>query len=187
MDLLAPPERFCFLDPAQVAAWARRLREARREQGRGEDEDRRPLQGLDLQCEGSYRERVAVGLYLPEPPSDDEWKDVLELSDSGCSPDPSAVSPPSGPSIYLCPERILDWARKVGVSHELVLDKVYYHELGHALMDTGPTPYGKLWCRIVEESLANWIAFSCFKGLEARWVQKLIQGQPAEYQGYAHL
>jgi len=37
----------------------------------------------------------------------------------------------------------------------------------------------------VEESLANAIAYRCFKGKEALWVQRLIQDQPAEYLGYA--
>jgi len=39
--------------------------------------------------------------------------------------------------------------------------------------------------RIVEESLANAIAYRCFNGKEARWVERLIQTQPAEYLGYA--
>ncbi|MEN2981379.1 MAG: hypothetical protein ABDH20_01880, partial [Thermus sp.] len=37
---------------------------------------------------------------------------------------------------------------------------------------------------ILEESLANWVAFRLFRGREARLVQRLIQGQPAEYWGY---
>lgn len=69
------------------------------------------------------------------------------------------------------------------------MDKVYYHELGHAIMDTlpdgAPNPYLKPWGRTVEESLANAIAYRCFSGTEARWVQRLIQDQPAEYRGYA--
>jgi hypothetical protein len=93
------------------------------------------------------------------------------------------------PAIFLCCERIVDWASRLGISHHLVMDKVYYHELGHAIMDTlpdgAPNPYLKSWGRTVEESLANAIAYRCFKGKEALWVQRLIQDQPAEYLGYA--
>jgi len=82
----------------------------------------------------------------------------------------------------------MDWANSVGVSHHLVMDKVYYHELGHAIMDTlpigAPNPYQEIWGRIVEESLANAIAYRCFNRKEKRWVEILIQTQPAEYLGY---
>lgn len=54
-------------------------------------------------------------------------------------------------------------------------------------MDTGDTPYGELWGRIVEESLANWVAVKQFTGREARLLQKLIESEPAEYQCYAYL
>lgn len=183
MDYLAPPKRFCFLDPEWVAEWARRRRAEMREGKKAS-----PLEGLDLQCEGPYRETVAVGLYRSEPPSPGDWKHVLTLSDEGFSWQAEAENPPSGPAIFLCPERILKRAHRVGTSVELSLDKVYYHELGHALMDTGSWDwYQEIWGRVVEESLANWIAFSCFTGEEARWVQRLIQDQPAEYRGYAHL
>ena len=53
------------------------------------------------------------------------------------------------------------------------------------LPDGAPNPYFETWGRIVEESLANAIAYRCFKGKEALWVQRLIQDQPAEYLGYA--
>ncbi len=185
MDRLAPPGRFCYLDPEQVAQWARRLRQLRKEQD--QKLDRKPLEGLDPQCDGPYRDFVAAGLYVPQPPSAKDWNDVLNLADPGTSPSPEAHHPPSGPAIFLCPERILDWADETGLSRELILDQLYYHELGHALMDTGVTPYNELWGRIIEESLANWITFSRFEGQEAVWIQRIIKGEPAEYRGYAHL
>ena len=189
MDLLYPPERLKFLDPEMVRNWARR--ERRRERLLLEtEEEENPLRGLEEvggERYGKYREVVAVGLYLKGPTSQWEWQRILSLADPSRPPDGEAQHPPAGPAILLCPERILDWASRAGVDPHLVLDKVYYHELGHALMDTGPTPYGELWGRIVEESLANWVAYHRFRGREARWVQKLISEQPAEYQGYAHL
>ena len=53
------------------------------------------------------------------------------------------------------------------------------------LPDGAPNPYLEPWGRTVEESLANAIAYRCFKGKETLWVQRLIQDQPAEYRGYA--
>ena len=183
MDLLYPPERLRFLDPEGVSNWAREQRRRGREEERQEEEES-PLSGLEEMGEVGYRryrEVVAVGLYLGEPPADALWQRLLSL---GSAPSPAK---PEGPAIFLCPERILDWGERAGVNPQLVLDKVYYHELAHALMDTGPTPYDELWGRTVEESLANWVAVGRFRGTEARLVQRLIQDQPAEYQGYAHL
>ncbi|BDG17691.1 hypothetical protein TbrSNM41_24250 (plasmid) [Thermus brockianus] len=175
MDYLYPPERMRFLHPEAVRRWAQERRK-RRERNEGE-----PLQGLDLAPSDRYREVVAVGLYMHQ--LDGKRKEELLRLAEG-DPEAEALQRHNGPAILLCPERILSWARQEGVNHNLVLDKVYYHELGHALMDTGPTPYGELWGRIIEESLANWVAYRRFRGQEARWVQRLIQGQPAEYQGY---
>jgi hypothetical protein len=70
----------------------------------------------------------------------------------------------------------------------VAVDKVYYHELAHGLMDTAgllPDPYGESWGRVVEESLANLVAFRRFQGQEALWVAALIREQPPEYRGYA--
>jgi hypothetical protein len=69
---------------------------------------------------------------------------------------------------------------------------VYYHELGHALLDveeslwdTSEDPYKAPFGRIIEESAANWIAYYCFTGKEAALVQRLIHRLPMKYQGYA--
>lgn len=92
------------------------------------------------------------------------------------------------PVIFICPERVISWGNRLGIDPNLVFDKVLYHELGHAYMDKEYAPsdsvYQTPWGRVIEESLANWIAFSQFNKLEARYVQKLISTQPAEYQGY---
>ncbi|GAA5335991.1 hypothetical protein YIM730264_20140 [Thermus hydrothermalis] len=175
MDYLNPPERMRFLHPEAVRRWAEERRR-RREEDEGE-----PLQGLDVAPWDSYQEVVAVGLYVAQLDGAQK-QELLRLAEG--DPEEEVLRRHNGPAIFLCPERILSWAGREGVNPNLVLDKVYYHELGHALMDTGPTPYGELWGRIVEESLANWVAYRRFQGQEARWVQRLIQGEPAEYQGY---
>jgi hypothetical protein len=89
-----------------------------------------------------------------------------------------------GPSIFLCYERIDEWAVEAKVRLELAMAKVLYHELGHAMMDTGPGFYHTDWGKIIEESLANWLAVGCFKGSERVAAQRMIRHQPAEYLGY---
>ncbi len=174
MDYLYPPERFRCLDPKQIREWARRFRER-------QDEDLPPLWGLDERL--WERETVAVGLYISHLDGAGEASELGERA-TGEAEGLEALQDHQGPAIFLCPERIVSWASREGVSPHLVADKVYYHELAHALMDTGPTPYGERWGRVVEEGLANWVAFHRFRGKEARFVQRLIQGQPAEYQTY---
>lgn len=183
MDKIYPPERCRALDPERVRAWAREWR--RRERREGED----PLRGLeeDMETWCRYKKVVAVGVYTSSHRSYDAT--VVDLGDKKyCSADAeNAFLNLKTPAIFLCPERIVDWAYSEGIPIELVLDKVYYHELGHAIMDSGNTPYDTVWGRTIEESLANWIAYSKFEGSEARLVQRLISAQPAEYQGYAWL
>jgi len=203
MDTLRPPEFCKALDPECVRGLLqerRRLLQERRRLLQERSEVREPdflferLRRCEEEGWAKYKKVVAVGLYLNLERSshyDDSFKkSVLNLGDS------SVLTPQAEdaflqhyePAIFLCCERIMNWANSVGVSHHLVMDKVYYHELGHAIMDTlpigAPNPYKEIWGRIVEESLANAIAYRCFNGKEARWVQRLIQTQPAEYLGY---
>ncbi len=148
---------------------------------------------IDPDAWSDYAKFVAVGLYVSSPslPSEEE---VLEKTNGREVADEAreAYLNQPGPRIYICGERVVDWASEVGCHHHLVLDKVYYHELGHAVMDTyeGPSsnnPYLTNWGRTIEECAANHIAYSCFSGVEARFVQKLISSQPAEYLGYLGL
>jgi hypothetical protein len=179
MDRLYPPERRrTFCDPERV-------REALREEDRG-------LLWRALQdgseCE-PFRRTVAAGLYMRSLDGVSKGG-VLRLGDPGHQ-DPGAspaFQADPGPAIFLCPERIVDWGTREGVPTALVQDKVYYHELAHALMDTAADadsdPYREPWGLVVEESLANWVAASRFQGSEALAVHRLIRGQPPEYLGY---
>ena len=207
MDMLYPREYRRALDPEQIRKLLQEeaLREARkreREQETGEWRERREeepdffdrLQRSEEDQIGwsKYSEVILVGLYLHLERCDQNFRSgVLRQGDSNAqtAEAENAFLNHQAPAIFLCCERIVDWASRVGVSHHLVMDKVYYHELGHGVMDTlpdgAPNPYFETWGRIVEESLANAIAYRCFKGKEALWVQRLIQDQPAEYLGYA--
>jgi hypothetical protein len=207
MDMLYPREYRRALDPEQIRKLlqeeARREAQKReREQETGEWRERREeepdffdrLQRSEEDQIGwsKYSEVILVGLYLHLERCDQNFRSgVLRQGDSNAqtAEAENAFLNHQAPAIFLCCERIVDWASRLGISHHLVMDKVYYHELGHAIMDTlpdgAPNPYLKPWGRTVEESLANAIAYRCFKGKEALWVQRLIQDQPAEYLGYA--
>jgi hypothetical protein len=205
MDMLYPREYRRALDPERIRPLLQEEveREARERDREGELETRRePQEGeQDLfdrlkryEEEGwlKYSRVVAVGLYLRRGQHNQQFQDqVLQLGDPNVrtAEAENAFLNHQLPTIFLCCERIVDWANDLGVPHHLVMDKVYYHELGHAIMDTlpdgAPNPYLESWGRTVEESLANAIAYRCFKGKEALWVQRLIQDQPAEYLGYA--
>jgi len=187
MDRLYPPERRrTFCDPERVRRALRDLRS----RGEEREEDRGLLwEALrdGFECDLFLR-TVAVGLYMRSLDGVSK-KSVLGLGD----PDhqdpraPQAFLADLGPAIFLCPERIVDWGTREGVSTALVQDQVYYHELAHALMDTAdtaPDPYQEPWGLVVEESLANWVAASRFQGSEALAVHRLIKGQPPEYLGY---
>jgi len=207
MDMLYPREYRRALDPERIRPLLqeeveREAREREREQETGEWRERREeepdffdrLQRSEEDQIGwsKYSEVILVGLYLHLERCDQNFRSgVLRQGDSNAqtAEAENAFLNHQAPAIFLCCERIVDWASRVGVSHHLVMDKVYYHELGHGVMDTlpdgAPNPYFETWGRIVEESLANAIAYRCFSGTEARWVQRLIQDQPAEYLGYA--
>lgn len=207
MDMLYPREYRRALDPERIRKLLQEeaLREAqkrKREQETGEWRERREeepdlfdhLQRSEEDQIGwsKYSEVILVGLYLHLERCDQSFRGaVLELGDENVrtAEAENAFLNHQAPAIFLCCERIVDWANDLGIPHHLVMDKVYYHELGHAIMDTlpdgAPNPYLESWGRTVEESLANAIAYRCFEGKEALWVQRLIQDQPAEYRGYA--
>jgi hypothetical protein len=201
MDMLYPREYRRALDPEQIRKLLQEeaLREARNRYREREPEEEEPdffdrLQRSEEDQIGwsKYSEVILVGLYLHLERCDQNFRSgVLRQGDSNAqtAEAENAFLNHQAPAIFLCCERIVDWASRLGISHHLVMDKVYYHELGHAIMDTlpdgAPNPYLESWGRTVEESLANAIAYRCFKGKEALWVQRLIQDQPAEYLGYA--
>jgi len=203
MDMLYPREYRRALDPERIRPLLQEEveREAR-ERERNPERRREPQEGeQDLfdrlkryEEEGwlKYSRAVAVGLYLRMGRHNQQFRNqVLQQGDPNVrtAEAENAFLSHQAPAIFLCCERIVDRASRLGIPHHLVMDKVYYHELGHAIMDTlpdgAPNPYLESWGRTVEESLANAIAYRCFEGKQALWVQRLIQDQPAEYLGYA--
>ncbi len=196
MDRLYPPERRRFFPEEPLR---RRLRELRERKPLDDEDPFAPLEDLDrwgedLRNWNRVKDVVAVGLYVRGSAMGAQGRDfrqeVLRLGEEEARTEGAeeAFLDHEGPVIFLCPERVVGWAEEKGVRVALVQDKVYYHELGHALMDTAdpyPDPYGESWGRVVEESLANLVAWRRFRGQEAAWVARLIQDQPPEYRGYA--
>jgi|GEM_PF-595827 len=203
MDMLYPREYRRALDPERIRPLLqeeveREARERERNpERRREPQEEEPdffdrLKRYEEEGWLKYSRVVAVGLYLRMGQHNQQFQNqVLQQGDANVrtAEAENAFLNHQAPAIFLCCERIVDWASRLSISHYLVMDKVYYHELGHAIMDTlpdgAPNPYLESWGRTVEESLANAIAYRCFKGKEALWVQRLIQDQPAEYLGYA--
>ena len=204
MDELSPSERKRALDPRYVKEWLNRRREARelffmelpKNYSSPFLEDPLPcelppnINQLDFNSWEAFVQVVALGLYVRHP---QPKQAVVDKGDPSVQ-EPEAVQAyqkAEGPHIYLCCERIVRRGAQEGISPNLVLDKVYYHELGHALLDvpksvwdTGDDPYPTPWGRTIEESTANYIAYRRFQGMEALLVQRLIASQPAEYLGY---
>ena len=182
MDELSPPRRKQALDPRYVKEWLDRRRDP--------DEPPPDINELDFNRWEAFVQVVALGLYVRHPQREQA---VVDKGDPNVQ-EPEAVQAyqkAEGPHIYLCCERIVRRGMQEGISPNLVLDKVYYHELGHALLDvpksvwdTGDDPYPTPWGRTIEESAANYIAYRRFEGMEALLVQRLIASQPAEYLGY---
>lgn len=88
----------------------------------------------------------------------------------------------NGPAIFLCPERIFSYPYAL-----LILQKVVIHELIHAYRGTEKWYYTmqkRLWPRIIEESLANAIAFLYFTPTEWPLLAEFMAQQPPEYAAY---
>lgn len=194
MDAIAPPALKRGLNKDVVQRLFREalaVEEAQREHERRSEEEISPIERAwnQIQDDDSYywTRFTPVGLYFGRRSA----KPQLAKLNSQGTPQPDAVDAYQSvnmPLIFICPERVIGWANRAGLDPNLVYDKVLYHELGHAYMDTEDAPsesvYDTAWGRVIEESLANFIAFLQFSGIEARYVQRLITTQPAEYQGY---
>jgi hypothetical protein len=202
MDILYPPEIRKAIDPENAKDWREKRRNSDdppKLQDLDEDEDPNPSspKGKGPSPSWSRYERiVAMGLYVCNPKAPPEVIEEAKCRDSspptgvlGFSEAEEAYKHHKGPHIYLCCERIVSFAEKKGIDPNLVLDKVYYHELGHALLKgvrcfekPEDNPYLETWGRIIEESAAEWISYVHFRGRERLLVRKvLMKDKPAEY------
>ncbi len=206
MDILYPPERRKVIDPENARDWTEKRRNS---------DDPPKLQDLDPPSPNNkgpdpsspkgkgpspswsrYKRIVAMGLYVCNPKAPSKVLKEAECKNGspprgvlGFREAEKAYKHHKGPHIYLCCERIVSFAEKKGIDPNLVLDQVYYHELGHALLKgvrcfekPKDDPYLETWGRIIEESAAEWISYVHFRGREELLVRKvLMESAPAEY------
>jgi len=83
-------------------------------------------------------------------------------------------------AIFICPERIY---KPKHPKPDIVFQFVVIHELAHAYQGMCKY-YSKEWGKVIEESLANAVAYSHFEKKEKNVILEHISQQPCEYKGY---
>lgn len=129
---------------------------------------------------------VAVGLYKPGL-SPEESQEIENRTGHHIS---------DRETIYICPERIDNWAQKyeesigkpVQGAYDIIFQMLLIHELVHAYMnDSIKSRYAnELWYSIIEESMANAVAFKHFLTKEKKIISWAMSTQPLEYRGYVY-
>jgi len=162
MDRLYPPQKRILLDEECLKEFLNR-----REEGINEEN----LEEVFDKCSRETKSKaIAVGLYMRNIPDwlYNQFNDLKE------------------PAIFICPERCISWGNSLNIPAGFVFTKVLFHEYAHAYLDVnrGSDYYNTSWGKIIEESLANYIAYSRFKSNKDKAnVIKLISDQPLEYRG----
>lgn len=190
MDKVYPPERRVFIDEdcleellglrprrrGRKGTGSRPCEESRNAREKGPRKDRK-ITHKDLEeCRRESATFTAMGVYLST------WRSNV--------PVPGIEYP----CIFICPERIKDTVDNIlrqnpkGLTPErgmnILFANVLFHELAHGFMDKNPNkPYGEIWSRTIEESLATHLAWARFTTGEKWIVNRMIQGQPLEYRG----
>ena len=181
MDKIYPPRKRLSLDKECLKEMLMPFKERRfdyEEQIRFTDEFMDRLE----RCKRETKSVVAVGVFVPDLSEDLARK--LNLNDTR-------------ELIFICPERLNSWAMKVrknfsGVSDAFVkkvmTSKILFHELAHKYMynPSDANRHNTSWKNLIEESLANAIAFKLLSGsLRSKAVvSKAILEQPFEYRQY---
>lgn len=133
-----------------------------------------------------YKTIVAVGLYKPSL-SPGEIREIENRTGHQIS---------DRESIFISPERIDNWVHKyeesigkpVQGAYDIIFQMILIHELAHAYMnDDIKSQYAnELWYSIIEESMANAVAFKHFSAKEKKIVSWAMSTQPLEYRGYVY-
>lgn len=105
----------------------------------------------------------------------------------------------SGSAIFVCNERVDSFCSSLSSEissyftdkrrFEIIFHKVAIHELAHAFMDGSSkkrAESGEIWHTVIEESLANAVAFEHFSPSETVVAGKSMAVQPLEYRGYGY-
>jgi len=83
-------------------------------------------------------------------------------------------------AIFICPERIYNSNHS---KPDIMFQFVVIHELAHAYHGMCMY-YSNDWGKVIEESLANAVAYAHFKKKEKNAILEHISQQPCEYKGY---
>lgn len=178
MDKIYPPHKKIVIDEVKIK---RNIEEYENKESEGEDDGflgrilERSTKEINDEVIKKQKVFIAIGVYVHQL----DKMILAEIEKLGKSIDVNF------PAVFICPERIKSWAKKLKISQTLLSAKVLYHELGHAYIHN-PNRTG-LAHKIIEESYCNAIAFSRFSDpddIEA--VMKAISEQPFEYRGYTY-
>jgi hypothetical protein len=162
MDRLYPPQKRILLDEEYLKEFLNRREERINEEN---------LEEIFDKCSRETKSKaIAVGLYMRNIPKwlYNQFNDLKE------------------PAIFICPERCISWGNKLNIPADFVFTKVLFHEYAHAYLDVDRSSdyYNTSWGKIIEESLANYIAYTRFKSIKDKAnATKLISDQPLEYRG----
>ena len=188
MDRLYPPERRRFLRPECVEEMIgsfRREFAAKKLPGEAFGDFLLGFMRKLERCVGEASSGAfeATGIYFSRL-DQERWKILSEAT--------GRVSFP-GEVIFICPERVVKSAARLAKevpdfgekAFRFTLAKVLAHEMGHASLNGGKN-LGFFWERIIEESLANAIAYQAVaEDDESREAfEVLVNGQPLEYRGW---
>ena len=179
MDRIYPPERRRFLHPECLREMLESLENA-------EEINWEALLERIERCRDWSGGFAAVGLYLSR--IGERTREIVR--------EETGREIPDGPSIFIAPERVEEWAREASAEipffepdwgFRFFLAKVLVHELAHAYMDGGRN--GRtFWERVIEESLANAFAYRSVAALasdaERMAFEKITSQQPLEYHGW---
>ncbi len=168
MDIVSPPEYSKCIDEEEIIKWVEKwIKEIEDYKILDEEAikslaDARDIQECMRESEECNKGFEAVGLYISEELGKQKEQELLNNAEI-----PLNNVYIKYPCIFICPERVIERAKKYEVDVNLCLDMVYYHELAHAVMDSKRRGInlGDAWAKVIEESLANWLSYSCFTGI----------------------
>lgn len=153
---------------------------------------RKIFKEINEECREDFdKKMIAIGLYIPKLNYYDKQMIEKMKSQEICDEDI-----PDGEAIFICPERVEYMAQKykkfiggsVSDAYEIIFQKVLIHEIAHAYMhnDKKFQYSNELWYEIIEESMANAVAFKHFSNIEQKIIHLVISNQSLEYRGYLH-
>lgn len=203
MDSLYPPRKAMVLDENCIKEFIEREIPDERREGINL---REIFKKIDTECRKKSYERmiapykriividkkmIVLGLYIPKL-NNNHIQEIKKHKNQ----DIYDEDIPDGEAIFICPERVEYMAQiykkfidgSVSNAYEIIFQKVLIHELAHAYMhnDKKFQYSNELWYEIIEESMANAVAFKHFSNKKQKIIHWAISNQSLEYRGYLH-